>query len=129
MDLLKVVDDQYSRPMEELVIARDDDFQFYPGDTVKVNVRVIEGDRERIQPFEGVVLRRRANGSGSTFTVRRTSFSVATERTFALYSPRIQSIEVMRRGAVRRAKLYYLRERSGKRARVKERPYRRAKSS
>ncbi|MBT3269514.1 50S ribosomal protein L19 [Candidatus Poribacteria bacterium] len=129
MDLLKAVDEKFAKSLDDLVIARDDDLQFYPGDTVKVNVRVVEGERERIQPFEGVVLRRRANGSGSSFTVRRTSFSVATERTFPLYSPRVQSIEVVRRGAVRRAKLYYLRERSGKSARVKERPYRRAKQA
>jgi large subunit ribosomal protein L19 len=127
MDLLKAVDDIYAAPREDFIIARDDDEEFYPGDTIKVNVRVIEGDRERIQPFEGVVMRRHANGAGSSFTVRRTSFSVATERTFPLFSPRVQTIEVVRRGAVRRAKLYYLRERSGKSARVKERPYRRAK--
>jgi len=129
MDLLKAVDDIYASEREDFIIARDDDEQFYPGDTVKVNVRVIEGERERIQPFEGVILRRRANGAGSSFTVRRTSFSVATERTFPLFSPRVQSIEVIRRGSVRRAKLYYLRERSGKSARVKERPYRRSKQA
>jgi large subunit ribosomal protein L19 len=129
MDLLKAVDEKFTKSLDDFVIARDDDHQFYPGDTVKVNVRVIEGERERIQPFEGVVLRRRPNGAGSSFTVRRTSFSVATERTFPMFSPRIQSIEVVRRGAVRRAKLYYLRERSGKSARVKERPYRRAKQA
>ncbi len=129
MDLLKAVDDLYAGERENFIIARDEDEEFYPGDTVKVNVRVIEGDRERIQPFEGVIMRRHANGAGSSFTVRRTSFSVATERTFPLFSPRIQSIEIVRRGSVRRAKLYYLRERSGKSARVKERPFRRSKQA
>ncbi|MGI6486724.1 MAG: 50S ribosomal protein L19 [Syntrophomonadaceae bacterium] len=94
---------------------------FGPGDTVKVHVKVVEGTRERIQVFEGIVIRRRGGGLSQTFTVRRVSYGVAVERTFPLHSPRVSKIEVTRRGKVRRAKLYYLRERIGKKARVKER--------
>ncbi len=99
---------------------RDDIPQFWPGDTVKVNVRVVEGTRSRIQVFEGVVISRRGGGLRETFTVRKISFGVGVERTFPLHSPVIESIEVTRRGKVRRAKLYYLRERVGKKARIKE---------
>jgi large subunit ribosomal protein L19 len=99
---------------------RDDVPDFRPGDTVKVNVRVIEGQRSRIQVFEGVVLRRQGGGLRETFTVRKVSFSVGVERTFPVHSPVIESIEVLRRGKVRRAKLYYLRDRVGKKARIKE---------
>lgn len=94
---------------------------FRPGDTVKVHVKVKEGNRERIQVFEGAVIRRRGGGMGSTFTVRRISYGVAVERTFPLHSPAIGDIEVVRRGRVRRARLYYLRDRVGKSARIKER--------
>ncbi len=93
---------------------------FRPGDTVRVHVKVIEGSRERIQVFEGVVIRRRGGGMGETFTVRRVSYGVGVERTFPLNSPRIDRIEVVRRGQVRRARLYYLRKLRGKAARIKE---------
>ena len=126
MNLIKHIEQSQMKSMEETVKARDNDLNFYPGDTVKVNVQVVEGDKERIQPFEGVVMRCRSNGAGSTFTVRRMSFGVGIERTFPLHSPRVESVEVMRRGAVRRAKLYYLRERSGKSARIREKTFRRA---
>ncbi len=95
--------------------------EFSPGDTVRVNVRVVESGRERTQAFEGVVLSRRAAGINENFTVRRTAHGIGVERTFLLHSPRIESLSVVRRGKVRRAKLYYLRERVGKAARIKER--------
>lgn len=93
---------------------------FRPGDTVKVYVKVIEGGRERIQVFEGVVIRRRGGGLGETFTVRRVSYGVGVERTFPTNTPKIEKIEVTRRGLVRRARLYYLRKLRGKAARIKE---------
>ena len=93
---------------------------FYPGDTVTVQVRVKEGERERLQAFEGVVIGIRNRGLHSAFTVRKISNGEGVERTFQTHSPMVDSIEVKRRGAVRRAKLYYLRERSGKSARIKE---------
>ena len=94
---------------------------FRPGDTLKVNVKVIEGTRERVQAFEGVCIARRNRGINSAFTVRKISYGEGVERVFPLHSPRIDSIEVVRRGRVRRAKLYYLRGRTGKRARIAER--------
>ena len=94
---------------------------FRPGDTLKVNVKVIEGNRERVQAFEGVCIARRNRGVNSAFTVRKISYGEGVERVFPLYSPRIDSIEVVRRGRVRRAKLYYLRGRTGKSARIAER--------
>ncbi|MCC5855372.1 MAG: 50S ribosomal protein L19 [Idiomarina sp.] len=94
--------------------------EFAPGDTVIVNVKVKEGNRERVQAFEGVVIRKRNRGLHSAFTVRKISSGEGVERTFQTHSPLIDSITVKRRGAVRRAKLYYLRERSGKSARIKE---------
>lgn len=93
---------------------------FRPGDTVRVHVKVIEGTRERIQIFEGVVIKRRGTGISETFTVRKISYGVGVERTFPLHSPKIDQIEVKRRGKVRRAKLYYLRNLRGKAARIKE---------
>ncbi len=93
---------------------------FRPGDTLKVHVKVIEGSRERIQVFEGVVIKRRGGGISETFTVRKISYGVGVERTFPLHSPRIDKIEVARRGKVRRAKLYYLRALRGKAARIEE---------
>jgi large subunit ribosomal protein L19 len=99
---------------------RTDHPDFRPGDTVKVHVKVVEGNRERIQVFEGVVIRRRGGGISETFTVRKISYGVGVERTFPVHSPRIDKIEVSRRGKVRRAKLYYLRELRGKAARIKE---------
>ena len=99
---------------------RDDIPEFRPGDTVKVHVRVVEGSRERVQVFQGVVLRRQGVGVRETFTVRKVSFGVGVERTFPVHSPTIARIEVQTHGDVRRAKLYYLRQRSGKAAKVKE---------
>ncbi|MGB0223594.1 MULTISPECIES: 50S ribosomal protein L19 [unclassified Marinobacterium] len=93
---------------------------FGPGDTVVVQVRVVEGNRSRLQAFEGVVLGKRNRGLNSAFTVRKISHGVGVERTFQTYSPAVEAIEVKRRGDVRQAKLYYLRERSGKSARIKE---------
>ena len=95
--------------------------EFRAGDTVRVGVRVVEGNRERVQNFEGVVIARSNRGMGSNFTVRKMSFGEGVERVFPLYSPIIDSITVVRRGIVRRAKLYYLRGRTGKRARITER--------
>ena len=97
---------------------------FGPGDTVRVHAKVREGERERIQVFEGVVIRRRNAGSSSNFTVRRISHDVGTERTFPIYSPMLDKVEVVRRGKVRRAKLYYLRGLTGRAARIKEAPRR-----
>ncbi|MEQ9814398.1 MAG: 50S ribosomal protein L19 [Azospirillaceae bacterium] len=94
---------------------------FSAGDTLRVNVKVVEGNRERVQAFEGVCIARRNAGINSSFTVRKISYGEGVERVFPLYSPRIDSIEVVRRGAVRRAKLYYLRGRRGKSARIAER--------
>ncbi len=94
---------------------------FSPGDTVKVNVKVVEGDRERVQAYEGVCIARKNAGINSSFTVRKISYGEGVERIFPLYSPRIESIELIRRGDVRRAKLYYLRDRRGKSARIVER--------
>ena len=99
---------------------RDDVPEFGPGDTVLVHVRVIEGGRERVQLFEGVVLGRSGGGLRETFTVRKLSFGVGVERIFPVHAPIIQKLEVTRRGDVRRAKLYYLRDRVGKAARIKE---------
>ncbi|MEW6227574.1 MAG: 50S ribosomal protein L19 [Bacillota bacterium] len=99
---------------------REDVPDFRPGDTVRVHVKVIEGGRERIQVFEGVVLGRKGSGIRESFTVRKISAGIGVERMFPLHSPRISKIEVVREGKVRRAKLYYLRERVGKAARVKE---------
>ncbi|WP_050181474.1 50S ribosomal protein L19 [Domibacillus robiginosus] len=93
---------------------------FRPGDTVRVHVKVVEGTRERIQVFEGVVIKRRGGGVSETFTVRKISYGVGVERAFPLHTPKIAKIEVMRRGKVRRAKLYYLRNLRGKAARIKE---------
>jgi large subunit ribosomal protein L19 len=99
---------------------RDDIPQFRPGDTVKVHVRVVEGNRSRIQVFQGVVIRRQGGGIRETFTVRKVSFGVGVERTFPVHTPVVEKIEVVTRGDVRRAKLYYLRELRGKAAKIKE---------
>ncbi len=106
-----LVDQQY---------LRDDVPDFAPGDELKVHVRVVEGSRERVQVFQGNVIARSGSGVQETFTVRKVSFSVGVERTFPVHSPVIQKIEVVRRGDVRRAKLYYLRQRTGKAAKIKE---------
>ncbi|AQL57077.1 50S ribosomal protein L19 [Abyssicoccus albus] len=100
---------------------RDDIPEFRAGDTLRVHVRIVEGDRERIQVFEGVVIKRRGGGISETFTVRKISYGVGVERTFPVHTPKIDKIEVMRQGKVRRAKLYYLRELRGKAARIQER--------
>jgi len=99
---------------------RDDIPQFSPGDTLKVHVRAVEGNRERVQVFQGVVIRRQGSGVRETFTVRKISFGVGVERTFPVHSPILAKIEVDRLGDVRRAKLYYLRDRIGKKAKIKE---------
>jgi large subunit ribosomal protein L19 len=99
---------------------RDDLPDFRPGDTVKVHVRVVEGSRERIQVFQGFVLRRQGGGLRETFTVRKVSFGVGVERTFPVHSPSIAKVELVTRGDVRRAKLYYLRQRTGRAAKIKE---------
>ena len=101
-------------------VLRDDIPDFRPGDTVRVHVRVVEGNRARVQVFEGVVIRRQGGGARETFTARKVSFGVGVERTFPVHTPVIERIEVTRRGKVRRAKLYYLRDRVGKKARIKE---------
>ena len=100
---------------------RDDFPEFGAGDTVNVHVRIKEGSKERIQQFQGVVLQRRGAGTGHTFTVRKISNGIGVERIFPLHSPSIEKVEVKKHGVVRRAKLFYLRERSGKSARIKER--------
>ncbi|MCX8007737.1 MAG: 50S ribosomal protein L19 [Coriobacteriia bacterium] len=100
---------------------RDDIPEFGVGDTVKVSYKVVEGNRERVQPFQGIVIRRHGSGARETFTVRKVSFAVGVERTFPVHSPIIAKIEVVSRGDVRRAKLYYLRDKVGKAARIKER--------
>ncbi len=111
MNLLRaVVEDQ----------LRSDIPSFRPGDTLRVHVKVREGQRERIQVFEGVVIRRRGSGISATYTARKISYGVGVERTFPVHSPKVDKIEVMRRGKVRRAKLHYLRGLSGKAARIKE---------
>ncbi len=99
---------------------RKDRGSFIPGDTVKVSVKVIEGEKERLQAFEGVVIRKRGGGTGASFTVRRISYGVGVERTFPLHSPRIERVQLLKRAVVRRSKLYYLRELAGKAARLKE---------
>jgi len=93
---------------------------FTPGDTVKVSIKVVEGDRQRTQAFQGVVIRARNSGPGSSFTVRRVSYGIGVERTFPLHSPNVEKVEVVRRGKVRRARLYYLRGLSAKASRIKE---------
>ncbi|SFL88098.1 50S ribosomal protein L19 [Pelosinus propionicus] len=100
---------------------RQDIPAFKPGDTVRVHVKVVEGTRERVQMFEGVVIARNNGGIRETFTVRRVSYNIGVERTFPVHSPRLEKIEVVRKGIVRRAKLYYLRKLKGKAARIKER--------
>ncbi|MBA1333832.1 MAG: LSU ribosomal protein L19p [Firmicutes bacterium] len=112
MDLVKMVE---SQQLKKEVPA------FNIGDTVRVHVKVKEGNRERIQVFEGIVMKRQNGGINETFTVRRISYGVGVERTFLLHSPKVENIEVIRRGKVRRARLYYLRDRVGKAAKVKER--------
>ena len=111
MDIIKILE------QEQL---RADIPAFRPGDTVRVQVKVVEGTRERLQAFEGLVIGRSGGSSRETFTVRRISYGIGVERTFPVHSPRVEKIEVVRRGVVRRAKLYYLRKLTGKAARIKE---------
>ena len=102
---------------------------FQPGDTVRVSIKIKEGDRERTQVFEGVVIRRRGRGPGASFTVRRVSYEIGVERTFMLHSPNVEFVKLVRRGRVRRARLYYLRGRSGRAARIPEDRRQRARRS
>lgn len=111
MDLIKEVEKQH---------LREDIPRFGPGDTVRVHVTVVEGARERTQIYEGVVLRRQGRGLKETFTVRRVTYGIGVERIFPLHSPSLKEIEVVKRGRVRRAKLYYLRKRRGRAARIRE---------
>lgn len=113
----------------EAAIAERPVPEFGAGDTLRVSVKVIEGSRERVQAFEGVCIGRKNDGIGSSFTVRKLSYGEGVERVFPLYSPKVQQIEVIRRGRVRRAKLYYLRGRTGKAARIVEKTTHRAKSA
>lgn len=106
--------------MVEQPYLRNDVPAFHIGDTVKVYVKIKEGDKERVQMYEGVVIARKGQGLTETFTVRRVAYGVGVERTFPVHSPKLEKIEIARRGKVRRAKLYYLRERTGKAARIKE---------
>ncbi|WP_456455565.1 50S ribosomal protein L19 [Thermovibrio sp.] len=111
--------DELLRTAQEKYLKKDiPDFRV--GDTVRVYVKVKEGDKERVQAFEGVVIRKRGGGTDATFTVRKVSFGIGVERTFPLHAPVVEKIEVLKRGIVRRARLYYLRERKGKAARIKE---------
>jgi len=107
---------------------RDDIPEFIAGDNVRLQIKVVEGGKERLQQFEGVVISRKGSGITETFTVRKFSHGVGVERTFPVHSPRIQNFEVIRKGDVRRAKLYYLRERKGKKARIKEKKAKREQS-
>ncbi len=113
----------HSTDIVDLENLRDDIPEFGPGDTVRVHVRVVEGNRERVQVFEGICIARRGDGVRASFTVRKLSFGVGVERTFPVHSPIIAKIERMTIGDVRRAKLYYLRDRVGKKARVKEKRF------
>ncbi|HEC10703.1 MAG TPA: 50S ribosomal protein L19 [Acidimicrobiales bacterium] len=113
----------HSTDIVDLENLRDDIPEFGPGDTVRVHVRVVEGNRERVQVFEGICIARRGDGVRASFTVRKLSFGVGVERTFPVHSPIIAKIERMTIGDVRRAKLYYLRDRIGKKARVKEKRF------
>jgi large subunit ribosomal protein L19 len=117
---MNIIQQLESEQIEKLVSARAVP-DFSPGDTVRVNVKVVEGSRERVQAYEGVCIARRNAGVNSSFTVRKISYGEGVERVFPLYSPRIDSIELVRKGDVRRAKLYYLRELRGKAARIAER--------
>ena len=112
--------EQFERESTAKLVAEKDIPDFGPGDTLRVHVRVVEGSRERVQVFEGVCIGLKRAGLNSAFTVRKISYGEGVERVFPLYSPRLEKIEVMRRGRVRRAKLYYLRGRTGKRARIAE---------
>ena len=115
MDIIRAIEQQQ---------VKQDVPEFHVGDNVKVHYRITEGNRERIQVFQGDVIRRQGAGARETFTVRKISFSIGVERTFPVHSPKIKKIEVVREGDVRRAKLYYLRKKVGKAAKIKEKAYR-----
>lgn len=117
MNRIKAIEESYRKEVPAFSI----------GDTVKVFVKVVEGDKERLQPFEGVVIARKGSGPRETFTVRKISFGVGVERVFPLHSPILGKIDVMKRGVVRKAKLYYLRDKKGKDARIKEKDLRTAR--
>jgi len=116
MNRTDIIDEQTKKPADQIP-------DFAPGDTLKVHVRVVEGNKERVQVFQGVVIRRQGAGVRETFTVRKLSYGVGVERTFPLHTPIVQLIEVVTRGDVRRAKLFYLRDRVGKAAKVKEKRF------
>jgi large subunit ribosomal protein L19 len=124
METMMNILDQIGKKQIDASLAERAIPEFGPGDTLKISAKVVEGTRERIQAFEGVCISRKSSGINSSFTVRKISYGEGVERVFPLYSPRIQSIEVIRRGAVRRAKLYYLRGRTGKAARIAEKTVR-----
>ena len=115
MDIIRAIENQH---------MKEDVPDFRPGDNVKVHYRITEGNRERIQVFQGDVISRKGKSNRETFTVRKISFSVGVERTFPVHSPKIEKIEVVRKGRVRRAKLYYLRDKVGKAAKIKEKAFR-----
>ena len=121
--------DKIEKKQMEAVLAQRENPEFGPGDTLRLDVKVVEGTRERVQAFEGVCIGRKNGGIGSSFTVRKMSYGEGVERVFPLYSPKIQEIKVVRRGRVRRAKLYYLRGRTGKAARIAEKVTNRTKSA
>lgn len=121
--------DKIEKKQIETILAQREVPEFGPGDTLKIDVKVVEGTRERVQAFEGVCIGRKNDGIGSSFTVRKMSYGEGVERVFPLYSPKIQAIHVLRRGRVRRAKLYYLRGRTGKAARIAEKVTSRTKSA
>lgn len=110
MSIIQAIEERYKKDIP----------QFRAGDTLRLKIKVIEGDKERLQPFEGVVIARKGRGANETFTVRKISFGIGVERIFPVYSPSIESIQVMKRGDVRRAKLYYIRDKKGKDAKIKE---------
>ena len=121
--------DKIEKKQMDAVLAQREIPEFGPGDTLRIDVKVVEGTRERVQAFEGVCIGRKNDGIGSSFTVRKMSYGEGVERVFPLYSPKIQEIKVIRRGRVRRAKLYYLRGRTGKAARIPEKVTNRTKSA
>lgn len=110
MNLMSVVQERYKKELPEFAV----------GDTVRVHVKVVEGDKERVQPYEGIVIGKRGSNINKTFTVRKISFGIGVERIFPLYSPSIDKLEIVKKGSVRRAKLYYLRDKKGKDAKVKD---------
>ena len=121
--------DKIEKKQMDAVLAQREIPEFGPGATLRIDVKVVEGTRERVQAFEGVCIGRKNDGIGSSFTVRKMSYGEGVERVFPLYSPKIQEIKVVRRGRVRRAKLYYLRGRTGKAARIAEKVTNRTKSA